>query len=118
VKLYDATFLADSPSAGSGCLGVGLPQVGYEACHQFTLDGDANSLVATMVAPDDWRDNEIWEALPDGYLLQITGKPAGQLRDGRIELGGAGHLWYGNGLPASTSYACQSDDFRLTFTPR
>jgi len=70
-----------------------------------------------MTPPDDWRDNEIWEALPDGHLLAITGGATGQMRDGRIEARGTGHLWYGDGLPESTVYACRSEDFRLTFTP-
>jgi len=118
VKLYDAFFLADAPTKGYGCLGIGFPEVGFEACHQFSLTGDPDSLAVNMTAPDDWRENEIWEALPDGFVLEVWGRAAGRAQNRRIEAAGTGGLWYGNGLPASTAHACRSDDLRLTFTPR
>jgi hypothetical protein len=118
VRLYDAKFLADSPSVGYGCLGLGTPTAGFEPCHQFSLAGDPEALVANMTAPDDWRDNEIWEAMPNGYLLQIHGQATGRAVDGRLEMVGTGGLWYGNGLPASTFSGCRSDALRLTFTRR
>lgn len=118
VKLFDATFLADSARVGYGCRDPRLPEAGLAACHQFLLTGDAGALTLTAEAQDEWRGTEIWEGLPDGFVLQIIGRAAGAVRDGRIEATGAGYLWYGNGLPASTSYSCQSEALRFTFSPR
>ena len=56
--------------------------------------------------------------MPDGFLLEITGNASGAMRDGRIEAAGTASLWYGNGLPASEYYGCQSNALRFTFTPR
>ena len=118
VKLYDAAFLADSAGVGYGCRDSRLPQSGLAACHQFLLTGNADALTVTARAEDDWRGSEIWEALPDGFLLAITGRATGRVREGRIEATGTGSIWYGNGLPASTFYGCQSAALRYTLSPR
>jgi hypothetical protein len=118
VRLYDATFLADSSRMGYGCGDARLPQSGNAVCHQFLLTGEAKALAVTAQPQDEWRGSEIWEALPDGFLLQITGRATGVARDARIEATGTGRLWYGNGLPASTFYSCQVDALRFTLTPR
>jgi len=117
VRLYDATFLADSSRVSYGCA-VPAPQFGNMACHQFLLSNDAGALTVAAQAQDEWRDSEIWEDLRDGFVLEITGRASGRLRDGRIEATGTGSLWYGNGLPASTFYGCQVDALRFTFAPR
>ena len=118
VKLYDASFLADSSKVGYGCGDARLPQSGNPICHQFLLTGDATALNLTLEAEDDWRGSEIWEMLQEAFVLQITGRAAGAMSDGRIEATGTGSLWYGNGLPASQFYGCQSESMRFTFTPR
>ena len=118
VRLYDATFLADAQHVGYGCADPRVPQSGPAACHQFLVKGDPNALNLIFQAADDLRGSEIWEMLPDGFLLAITGNASGAMRDGRIEAVGAGSLWYGNGLPASEYYSCRSDSLRFTFTPR
>lgn len=83
------------------------------------MTGDDHSLSVSMdVGEDDGRGTTIWEGLPDGFLLEIGGQATGRLNDGVIEASGSGALWYGNGLPAPTSYACQVDDLRLTFKRR
>jgi hypothetical protein len=118
VRLYDAAFLADSSQVGYGCGDSRLPQSGRAACHQFLLKGDADALSLTAEAEDEWRGTEIWEALPDKFVLALTGRAAGAVRDGRIEAIGAGNIWYGNGLPASIYYGCRVNALRFTFTPR
>jgi|SoiMethySBSTD1v2_1073268.scaffolds.fasta_scaffold229589_3 hypothetical protein len=118
VRLYDAAFLTNSSSVSYGCGDTPQPQFGNVACNQFILTGDTKALAVTAQAQDEWRDSEIWEALPDGFLLAITGRATGLARDRRIEATGTGSLWYGNGLPASTAYACQVDALRFTLTPR
>ena len=118
VRLYDAAFLTNSSGVSYGCGDAPQPHFGSAACHQFILTGDAKALAVTAQAQDEWRDSEIWEALPDGFLLAITGRATGLARDGRIEATGTGSLWYGNGLPASTDYGCQVDPLRFTLTPR
>lgn len=118
VSLYDAAFLTNSSTVSYGCGDTPQPQFGNMACHQFILTGDAKALAVTAQAQDEWRDSEIWEALPDGFLLAITGRATGLARDGRIEATGTGSLWYGNGLPASTFYGCRVDALRFTLTPR
>ncbi len=118
VKLFDAQFLTDGARVSYGCRDPRLPQGEFAVCHQFLLEGNPASLKATMSADDEWRGKEVWEFLPDGFVLQIGGGPTGSRRDGRIELAGTGHLWYGNGLPASTYHACTVDHLRLTFMPR
>ena len=118
VKLYDAKFLSDSSTVGYGCGDVRLPQTGNAACHQFMLDGDANALNLSLQPQDDWRGSEIWEGIPDGFVLAITGSASGAMTNGRIEANGSGSLWYGNGLPASTFYACTTRALRFTFTPK
>ena len=118
VKLFDATFLADSSGVSYGCRDPRLPQSGHAACHQFLLTGDADALTVTAQSQDEWRGSEIWEGLPDGSLLEITGRADGAVRNGRIEASGTGRLWYGNGLPASTVYACESAAMKFTFSPR
>jgi hypothetical protein len=118
VRLYDAAFLTNSSGVSYGCGDPPQPQFGNVACHQFILTGDAKALAVTAQAQDEWRDSEIWEALPDGFLLAITGRATGLARDGRIEATGTGSLWYGNGLPASSYYGCQVDALRFTLTPR
>ena len=118
VKLFDAAFLADGSNFGYGCRDPRLPQSGHASCHQFLLTGDANALTLTVQAQDEWRGSEIWEGLPDGFVLEIIGRAAGTVRDGRIEATGTGSIWYGNGLPATTSAGCQSDALKFTFSPR
>jgi hypothetical protein len=118
VKLYDAAFLADHSLVSYGCGDVRLPLAGYPACHQFMLTGDAGGITITSRAEDEWRGLEVWEALPDGFLIVIGGRATGAVRDGRIEATGTGSLWYGNGLPASTYYGCKVNALRYTFTLR
>ena len=118
VSLYDAAFLTNSSRVDYGCGDPPHPQFGNVACHQFILTGDAKALAVRAQAQDEWRDSEIWEALPDGFLLAITGRATGLARDGRIEATGTGSLWYGNGLPASTFYGCDVAALRFTLTPR
>lgn len=118
VKLFDATFLADGSGISYGCRDSRLPQVGHAVCHQFLLTGDPSALSLTLEPLDEWRGTEIWEGLPDGFVLQIAGRATGAVRDGRIEATGRGWIWTGNGLPASTSYGCQSDALRFTFSRR
>ena len=118
VKLYDASFLADSARVGYGCRDARLPQDGHAVCHQLLLTGNVDALTATMWPEDEWRGSEIWESLPDGFLLAIQGIAAGEASDGRIDLVGTGSFWYGNSLPASTSYSCQANPLRLTFRPQ
>jgi len=119
VRLYDAAFLTNSSSVSYGCGDAPQPRFGNGACHQFILTGDAKALTVTAQAQTEWRDSEIWEALPDGFLLAITGRATGLARDGRIEAAGTGSLSYGNGPPpASTFYSCQVDALRFTLTPR
>ena len=118
VRLYDAAFLTNASGVSYGCGDPPHPRFNNVACHHFLLTGDANALAVTAQGQDEWRDSEIWEALPDGFLLAITGRATGRVRDGRIEATGTGGLWYGNGLPASTVYACQVDALRLVLTPR
>ena len=115
VKLYDATFLRDG-SIGYGCQDRRLPMGGI--CHQFLMTRTGTSAVSvTMVPEDDWRGSEIWEVLPDGYLLAISGNAIGVAAGDRIEAAGSGDAWYGNGLPATDVAAC-TGDLRLTFTRR
>ena len=118
VKLYDARFLSDAQHVSYGCRDSRLPQSGNAVCHQFLLSGNVDAINLTLQAEDDWRGTEIWESLPDGFLLATVGKATGALRDGRIEAIGTGSLWYGNGLPATQFFACQSGDLRFTFTPK
>ena len=116
VKLYDAAFLADGRTLSFGCRDRRLPYDG--ACHMFLMRREGGSVVSvTMGAEDEWRGSEVWEALADGYLLQIGAEATGSVRDGRIELAGPGGLWWGNGLPATQSRSCKGD-VRLTFTRR
>jgi len=119
VRLYDATFLTDSTTIGYGCADPRLPETRPSACHQFLMTGNASSTLSlTLEAEDEWRGSEIWEATPEGFLLQINGRAIGRASEGRIEASGSGALWLGDGLPASKSRVCQTDDLRLTFTPR
>jgi len=117
VNLYDATFLADGTRVSYGCVDRRLPYDG--ACHQFLMSRDGSStLLVTITPEDDWRGSEIWEVLPDGHLLQIHGRATGSARDDRLEAAGTGGLWYGDGLPASTVFACGPGELRLTLTRR
>ncbi len=116
VKLYDATFLADGSAVGYGCRDRRLPYDG--ACHMFLMRRDGNSTVSvTMSSEDEWRGSEVWEAMADGRLLQITGRATGLVRDGRIEAAGPGSLWLGNGIPATEIHGCRGE-LQLTFTRR
>lgn len=117
VKLYDATFLKDGPRIGYGCSDRRLPPGGV--CHQFLMMRDGNFTVSvTMTPEDEWRGSEIWEVLPDGYLLAIQGRATRSAGNGRIEASGTGSVWYGNGIPASNSAGCGQGDLHLTFTRR
>jgi hypothetical protein len=117
VKLYDATFLRDGPRIDYGCSDRRLPSGGI--CHQFLMLREGNVTVSvTMTSEDDWRGSEIWEVLPDGYLLQIHGRATGSVGRGRIEASGTGGVWYGNGLPASNVAGCSQGDLHLNFTRR
>ncbi len=83
VKLYDATFLRDGPRIGYGCSDRRLPPGGV--CHQFLMTREGNVTVSvTMTPEDEWRGSEIWEVLPDGYLLADPwpAPPAPQVADG------------------------------------
>ena len=71
-----------------------------------------------MVPEDEWRGSEVWEVLPDGYLLAIHGQATGVAGEERIEVKGSGGVWYGNGLPATNGGACSTDNLHLTFTRR
>jgi len=64
-----------------------------------------------MTAPEEWRENQIVEVLPNGYLLELFGGATGRAHDGLIEASGTGTLLYG-------AAGCTSGDLRLTFTPR
>ena len=118
VKLYDAKFLADSASVAYACRDARLPQSGNAICHQFILNGDANALTVSAGAEDDGRGSEIWEGLPDGFVLEIIGTASGSMTNGSIEANGSGSLWYGNGLPATAFYSCSARAMRFTFTPK
>lgn len=116
VKLYDASFLRDASSVGFGCRDRRLAMGGI--CHQFLMTRDGSSTVSVTIVPEDeWRGSEIWEVLPDGYLLQIHGHATGAVGDERIEVAGSGGVWYGNGIPASNVAACNGN-LHLTFTRR
>ena len=117
VKLYDATFLRDERTVGYGCQDRRLRMGGI--CHQFLMSRDGSSTVSVTMEPEDeWRGSEIWELLTDGYLVAILGHATGVAGDERIEVAGSGGVWYGNGIPASDSAGCESNDLRLTFTRR
>lgn len=118
VKLYEASFLADSSRVSYGCRDPRLPQSGNAVCHQFLLTREGDDITVTAQAEDEWRGSEIWESLSDGFLLAIVGRATGVVRDGRIEATGNGTIWYGNGLPATTYYGCQSAALRFTLSPR
>jgi hypothetical protein len=118
VKLYDATFLADASHVSYGCRDPRLPQSGQAACHQFLLERDTDAVTMTALPLDEWRGSEIWEDLRDGFVLAITGRATGSIRDGRIDATGTGSLWYGNGLPASQFFSCSSAVLRFTLSPR
>jgi hypothetical protein len=117
VKLYDATFLRDGPRIGYGCSDRRLPPGGV--CNQFLMMREGNFTVSvTMTPEDDWRGSEIWEVLPDGYLLAIHGHATGSAGSERIEASGTGGVWYGNGIPASNFAGCSQGDLHLNFTRR
>jgi len=118
VKLYDAKFLSDGPSVGYGCRDPRLPQEGNAACHQFMLTGDASALTVSLYPLDEWRGSEIWEGMPDGFVMALSGTASGSMSNGQIEANGAGSIWYGNGLPATTFYGCTVRALKFTFTPR
>ena len=116
VKLYDATFLRDGPRIGYGCSDRRLPPDGV--CNQFLMMREENIVSVTITPEDEWRGSEIWEVLPDGYLLAIQGSATGSAGNGRIEASGTGGVWYGNGIPASNVAGCSLGDLRLNFTRR
>jgi len=117
VKLYDATFLRDGPRVRYGCTDRRLPPGGV--CHQFLMMREGNLTVSVTITPEDeWRGSEIWEVLPDGYLLAIYGRASGSAGNGRIEASGSGGVWYGNGIPAPNFAACSEGDLHLNFTRR
>jgi hypothetical protein len=69
---------------------------------------------------DNFNGNLIYERLPDGKWIEIYGSATGPVRDGRIVSRGSAGVSYWQGYPGEgSSYSvCQSDNFRLTFTPR
>ena len=116
IKLYGATFLKNSSHIGYGCTDARLEMGGV--CHQFILrPGDGETVSIEMQAEDEWRGSEIWEVLTqEGRLLQLHARATGTARADRIVATGSGGLWYGDGLPASTSAGCGQGPVTLTFT--
>ena len=115
VKLYEATFLRDGARIGFGCSDRRLDMRGI--CHQFILRREGDEAVTVeMVPEDEWRGAELWEVLiHETRLLSLYGRGTGTFRNGRIEAGGVGGVWYGNGLPASDYSACGPGDMAWTF---
>ena len=116
VLLYDARFLRDASNLGFGCADRRLNMGGV--CHQFVMYREgASNVSASIVAEDEWRGSEIWEVLPDGRLLQLTGVAYGSFEVGQIRASGKGNAWYGDGLPANEYASCQGE-INLAFTKR
>ena len=114
VKLFDAQFLS-----GGSCRDPRLPQAGTPSCNQFLASREGDMWSFHIGSENEFDGNEIWEGLPDGYLLQIIGDATGRAKqDGEIQAMGPGGFWYGDGRPASHFVGCRTDYFRLTFSPR
>jgi hypothetical protein len=118
VLLYDARFLRDASNLGFGCADRRLDMNGV--CHQFLMNREGASNVSTsIVSEDEWRGSEIWEVLPDGRLLQLTGVAYGSFEDGQIRASGKGNAWYGRSLPTGDSeYGACEGEITLAFTKR
>jgi hypothetical protein len=109
VTLSDASF---SPAC-KGAANLG--------CDQFLVFRNRDLLQFEIYSADeDSAGGAIWEHMPNGALLQITGTPAGRFTENTITATGKGGLWYcPNGrVPCGAFVSCRSDEMRLTFTRR